>query len=180
MPASPSAVCSTVMLDDALADPLADQLKRAMRGVAATVTIVTTGSAAQEPCAMVVSSFTSVSLDPPTVLVCVNQQASIHTPLVRLRRFCINALQGDHEPLARACVVAKGTGRFAQGDWRTDDDGLPYLEDAQAVFFCETLEQLTIGSHTILVGLVTRLRTSTVPNPLLFVDGQYCNLNPDR
>jgi flavin reductase (DIM6/NTAB) family NADH-FMN oxidoreductase RutF len=173
MPASHSAGCPTVVLGE----PLADQLKRAMRGVAATVTIVTTGAQGEEPCAMLVSSFTSVSLDPPTVLVCVNQQASIHTPLVRLRRFCINALQGEHEPLARACATAKGTGRFAQGNWRTDDDGLPYLEDAQTAFFCETLEQLKIGSHTILVGLVTRLHTSAALNPLLFVDGQYCNLN---
>ncbi|KVO04684.1 flavin reductase family protein [Burkholderia ubonensis] len=155
---------------------IAQQLKRAMRGVAAPVTIVTTGGdgPAGAPCAITASSFTSVSLDPPTVLVCINRQASIHTSITDRRRFCVNALQSCHAPLALACSLSGSDARFAHGAWRIDAaTGLPYLENAQTSFFCDTLEQFEVGSHSILVGEVTRLAMSDDINPLMYVNGAF-------
>ncbi|KWH29031.1 flavin reductase family protein [Burkholderia stagnalis] len=157
---------------------LAQQLKRAMRGVAAPVTIVTTGGGpAGVPCAMTASSFTSVSLDPPTVLVCINRQASIHASITGRRRFCVNALQSCHAPLALACSVSGSDARFAHGAWRIDAaTGLPYLENAQTSFFCDTLEQFEVGSHSILVGEVTRVAMSDDINPLMYVNGAFAGV----
>ncbi|AIO70077.1 flavin reductase family protein [Burkholderia oklahomensis] len=155
---------------------IAQQLKQAMRGVAATVTIVTTGGdgPAGAPCAMTASSFTSMSLDPPTVLVCINKRASIHASITDRRRFCVNALQSCHAPLALACSVSGSDTRFAHGAWRIDAaTGLPYLENAQTSFFCDTLEQFEVGSHSILVGKVTRLAMSDDINPLMYVNGTF-------
>ncbi|KVN92339.1 flavin reductase [Burkholderia ubonensis] len=155
---------------------IAQQLKRAMRGVAAPVTIVTTGGdgPAGAPCAITASSFTSVSLDPPTVLVCINRQASIHASITDRRRFCVNALQSCQAPLALACSLSGSDARFAHGAWRIDAaTGLPYLENAQTSFFCDTLEQFEIGSHSILVGEVTRLAMSDDINPLMYVNGAF-------
>ncbi|KVK74723.1 flavin reductase [Burkholderia ubonensis] len=155
---------------------IAQQLKRAMRGVAAPVTIVTTGGdgPAGAPCAITASSFTSVSLDPPTVLVCINRQASIHASITDRRRFCVNALQSCHAPLALACSLSGSDARFAHGAWRIDAaTGLPYLENAQTSFFCDTLEQFEVGSHSILVGEVTRLAMSDDINPLMYVNGAF-------
>ncbi|KWB41922.1 flavin reductase family protein [Burkholderia ubonensis] len=155
---------------------IAQQLKRAMRGVAAPVTIVTTGGdgPACAPCAITASSFTSVSLDPPTVLVCINRQASIHASITDRRRFCVNALQSCHAPLALACSLSGSDARFAHGAWRIDAaTGLPYLENAQTSFFCDTLEQFEVGSHSILVGEVTRLAMSDDINPLMYVNGAF-------
>ncbi|KVM76022.1 flavin reductase [Burkholderia ubonensis] len=155
---------------------IAQQLKRAMRGVAAPVTIVTTGGdgPAGAPCAITASSFTSVSLDPPTVLVCINRQASIHASITDSRRFCVNALQSCHAPLALACSLSGSDARFAHGAWRIDAaTGLPYLENAQTSFFCDTLEQFEVGSHSILVGEVTRLAMLDDINPLMYVNGAF-------
>src|SRR5690606_30846961 len=78
----------------AAADTFAPEmlLQQAMRGVASTVVLVTAGSADGERYAMTANSFTSVSFEPPTVLVCINRQASVHEPIRRLGRFCINIL----------------------------------------------------------------------------------------
>ncbi|KWI13099.1 flavin reductase family protein [Burkholderia ubonensis] len=155
---------------------IAQQLKRAMRGVAAPVTIVTTGGdgPAGAPCAITASSFTSVSLDPPTVLVCINRQASIYASITDRRRFCVNALQSCHAPLALACSLSGSDARFAHDAWRIDAaTGLPYLENAQTSFFCDTLEQFEVGSHSILVGEVTRLAMSDDINPLMYVNGAF-------
>lgn len=128
---------------------------------------------------MTASSFTSVSLDPPTVLVCINRQASIHASITGRRRFCVNALQSCHAPLALAlaCSVSGSDARFAHGAWRIDAaTGLPYLENAQTSFFCDTLEQFEVGSHSILVGEVTRLAMSDDINPLMYVNGAFAGV----
>ncbi|AOJ40506.1 flavin reductase [Burkholderia sp. AU33423] len=164
---------------------IAQQLKQAMRGVAATVTIVTTGGdgVAAAPCALTASSFTSVALDPPTVLVCINRRASIHASITGRRRFCVNALRSCHVPLALACSTTGSDTRFAHDAWRTDAaTGLPYLENAQTSFFCDTLEQVEVGSHSILVGRVTRVAMSDDVNPLMYVNGAFAavrSLPPD-
>ncbi|RBL65424.1 flavin reductase, partial [Pseudomonas sp. MWU13-2625] len=60
--------------------------------------------------------------------------------------------------------------------------GLPYLENAQTSFFCDTLEQVEVGSHSILVGRVTRVAMSDDVNPLMYVNGAFAavrSLSPD-
>ena len=73
--------------------------------------------------------------------------------------------------------------RFAHDAWRTDAaTGLPYLENAQTSFFCDTLEQVEVGSHSILVGRVTRVAMSDDVNPLMYVNGAFAavrSLPPD-
>ena len=163
---------------------IAQQLKQAMRGVAATVTIVTTGGdgAAATPCALTASSFTSVALDPPTVLVCINRRASIHASITGRRRFCVNALRSCHVPLALACSDetrhALRARRMAHR--RGDRPALP-RERADVVL----LRHARTGRGGFafdLVGRVTRVAMSDDVNPLMYVNGAFAavrSLPPD-
>ena len=162
---------------------IAQQLKQAMRGVAATVTIVTTGGdGAAATRALTASSFTSVALDPPTVLVCINRRASIHASITGRRRFCVNALRSCHVPLALACSTTGLTRASRTTHGAPTRRPACYLENAQTSFFCDTLEQVEVGSHSILVGRVTRVAMSDDVNPLMYVNGAFAavrSLPPD-
>jgi flavin reductase (DIM6/NTAB) family NADH-FMN oxidoreductase RutF len=148
----------------------------ALRTVASTVTIVTTGALDAHPHAMTATSFTSVSVEPATLLVCVNRNARMHAALQAQPFFCVNALRPHHQPLAVACSTPGSTARFAPGVWERGVDGLPYLPDAQAVFFCRKIDQIEIGSHSILLGEVTALQPHAQTDPLLYADRQFFSL----
>jgi hypothetical protein len=113
---------------------IAAQLRQAMRGVASTVTLITSSAPDGPGHVMIASSFTSVSLEPPTVLVCIGQQTRIHGPLLATRQFCINVLCAEQDSLAMHCRSATGADRFDHESWRFDEtNGLPYLQGAQAL-----------------------------------------------
>ncbi|GGC18282.1 FMN reductase [Oxalicibacterium flavum] len=148
-------------------------LKQAMRGVASTVVIVTTGDVHGERHAMTANSFTSVSLQPPTVLVCINLQASLYEPVRRLDRFCINILGQEHEDVARMCS-GRAADRFVHPEWRFNGTGLPYLAKAQAVLFCETSGHHLTQTHAVVLGEVSGgLQQAAAPAPLLYLDGRF-------
>jgi len=153
---------------------IATQFRQAMRGVASSVTLVSTSTAAGSRHTMLASSFTSVSMQPPTVLVCIHRQTSIHAPLLAAGHFCINVLRPEHAPLAAACAATQGDERFAHPAWRFDGvDGLPYIAGAQAVLFCQLLEQRTVGTHSVLIGHVAQVRSAPDANPLIYLNAAY-------
>lgn len=159
---------------------LGDALRQVMRGVAATVTLVTTEQAG-DWYGMTATSFTSLSLDPPSVLVAVNRDASLHDPLLRRGAFAVNVLREG--PAAAALSRRFGDGavpseeRFRHGRWRAHPCGLPILEDAQAWLICHTLERLEVGTHTLVVGRVEDVSPLAASiAPLVYVDGAYRRL----
>jgi len=158
--------------------PTANQLRQAMRGVAATVTLLTTITPEGDKHAMLASSFTSVTLEPPTALVCIGRQTGIHTPLLAAQRFCINVLHAEQQALTQAWKQHSGAERFAHGAWGQDDaDGLPYLTDAQAVLFCAVGQQYEVGTHTLVIAPVLRVLSRPDIAPLVYLDGQYGRVN---
>lgn len=157
------------------ADPaLADGLRRAMRGVAATVTIVTTAHEGAR-FGMTASSFISVSLDPPSVLVAVNREASMHGPLLVSGRFAVNVLATGSAPLARlfADSALDAAERFREGHWREGPDGLPLLEEAQTRLVCRLTHAIEVGTHTLAVGLVEAVEAGVEKPPLLYAAGEF-------
>jgi len=156
--------------------PTAHQLRLAMRGVAATVTLLTTVTPEGGKQAMLASSFTSVTLEPPTVLVCIGRQTGIHASLLAAQRFCINVLHTDQRTLTQAWKQYSGAERFAHGDWG-EGDGLPYLTDAQSVLFCTVGQQYEVGTHTVVIASVLRVLLRPEIAPLVYLDGQYGRVN---
>lgn len=153
---------------------LVAEFKRAMRRLASTVTIISTADKSGGRHGMTATAVSSVSMDPPSLLVCINHSASIHSPLTTGKHFCVNVLSTDHEELVSAFSgKLTGSDRFNVGRWY--DDALtdsPYLENAQCNLFCEVDSIVSAGTHSIVIGKVVAVRVAEGIAPLVYTDGK--------
>ncbi len=118
------------------ANDVAVQMRAGLRRLAKAVVVITSQHESQRY-AMAATAVSEVSMDPPSLLICVNSNASIHTPLSAGAGFCINILHSSQEAISAVCSgQERGEMRFQQGAWAQSKSGLPYLEDAQASFMC--------------------------------------------
>lgn len=153
---------------------LADNMRQAMRRLAASVVIVTACDVGTRH-AMAATASTSVSMEPPSMLVCVNRSASIYPVLEKQEYFGITLLGHHHHEISLACSSKdKREQRFAIGDWRTDPQtGTPYLGDAPASLICARAELHPYGSHGIFIGRVKSIHLHVPATPLVYIDGRY-------
>lgn len=148
-----------------------------MRRMAATVTIISTENGG-ERFGMTATAVNSVSMDPASLLICVNHSASIHDPLCERGTFCVNVLSVAHQAHCSAFSgKEKGEDRFRYGSW-FDRYGTPYLGDAQANIFCNVDAKIPYGTHTVFIGRVTECFLRSASEPLIFVDGKFCLAEP--
>ena len=151
-------------------------LKDAMRRVAATVGVVSARFGDQDM-AMTATSFCSLSLEPPALLVCVNRQAAMHEVLAVGSRFCMNVLEETQDKVSAACGGQRQRSeRFEGGDWEACGQGAPYVRGAQANVFCEVVQRIDYGTHTIIIGQVADVRVSQGRSPLVYFDGGYVSV----
>lgn len=159
--------------------PAAEALRLAMRRVASSVAIVTTRRDGVDH-GMTVTAHTSVSLDPPTVLVVINTSASLHDPLTHGDGFCLNILDASQQDIAKAFALrGAGHNRFATGNWILPEiNGAPApalaLQGAQAWVQCSVDSILTAGTHSIITGRVNAASSAGDGAPLLYLDGVFC------
>src|ERR1700761_6011491 len=152
--------------------------RQAMRRFPAAVTVVT-ARGAEGDCGMTATAVTSLSMDPPSLLVCVNRNAGFHRTIEDSGHFCINVLREGQHQISSNFGGAKATNaeRFAEGDWReSEQNGLLYLADAQAAIFCRKTATFMHTTHTIVVGEATGLILHDTVAPLLYIDGRYATL----
>ena len=148
--------------------------------LATGVTVVTTWDAEGQPAGLTASSVTSVSLDPPLVLVCVAHTAQSYQALHAHGRFAINILHLEHEHLARRFATSTGGAEKFEGTgYRPGALGLPILEDALAEIECTTEHVYPAGDHTIFVGRVEAAdcRGDAGREPLLYYRGKFHRLH---
>ena len=164
----------TVMADrEAGHADLHGDFRQAMRRLASAVAVVATAHG-DDWVGMAATSVTSLSMEPPSLLICVNRSASIHTALSQGAAFSINILHESHRAISAAFGgSAKGAERFAVGDWRASSEGVPHLYDALASIACVVDMSVDYGTHTIVVGKVRQTHLSTHEHPLIYVNGQY-------
>lgn len=154
--------------------PVGELFRAAMRRIASTVTIVTTSGEHQRH-GMTMTAVSSLSMDPPSLLICVNQSTYLHDILHSARRFCVNVLCHEHVPVSNAFSgKASSHERFQVGNWSRTSDGVDYLQDAQANIFCTKVAALPFGTHTIFIGTVTEVLLNEDAQPLLFRNAAYC------
>ncbi|MBK6491102.1 MAG: flavin reductase family protein [Sphingomonadales bacterium] len=152
---------------------LADHFRRAMRRLSAGVAVVCCADA-QGPVGLTATSVTSLSMDPPSLLVCINRSASLRTSLAINMPFSINLLGRQHADISNAFGgAARGEDRFRFGDWETGISGVPILKDAIARIECVVDLEVEYGSHTIFVGRITRCISAITGDPLIYADGRY-------
>lgn len=150
----------------------------AMGQFATGVTIVTVGSV-QDPWAMTVNAFSSVSLDPPMLLVCIGKSARSHGLLADVATFGVSILDESQRAVSDACARSDRSEGLAGVSFRGARRGTPVLDDALAQIECEIVHRYDGGDHTILVGQVIDVTINRTPEagPLLFFQGRYRALN---
>ncbi|MCF8474641.1 MAG: flavin reductase family protein [Emcibacter sp.] len=154
-------------------DNLQEQMKQAMRRLGASVTVVTSHDG-EERYAMTATAVTSLSLDPPSLLICVNQETGLHRALTLGHGYCVNILYSDQKNISENCAwKEKGENRFKSGDWQTDENNIPYLANAQASIFCDLDDSHSYGSHSIFIGKVKKVIVREDISPLMFLAGDY-------
>ncbi|MEN9378481.1 MAG: hypothetical protein RJB15_159 [Pseudomonadota bacterium] len=155
-----------------------DEFKLAMRRFASAISIITSVDENGTRYGMAATSVTSLTVDPPSVLTCINRTASIHAHLTPGIYTCINLLTNEHKELVSAFSGAlKGEERFQIGKWENNDKGLPYLTDAQAYMICKVKNIIPQGSHSIIINDVISSKSLVEVNPLIYADGKIFSIS---
>lgn len=158
-----------------------DDFRRVMSQFASGVTIITAWDADQRPTGLTASSFTSVSLHPPLILVCVSQKAQSYPAIKAAGRFAVNILSRGQEAVSRRFATTTSTRdeKFAGLDYRPGPLGLPILTDALAELECTVVHAYPGGDHTIFVAQVDAAdsRGDAGKEPLLYFRGTYSRLH---
>ena len=146
--------------------------KQALRRLASSVSVITCRQGERD-FAMTATAVSALSMEPPSMLVCVNRSATFHAALSRVDAFAINVLSRAHVDISRLCSgEAKGDSRFGVGTW-DGRAGVPVLADAQAAIICRKDTELEYGSHTVFMGPILSISMNGEVDPLIYVDGQY-------
>lgn len=147
-------------------------LREVMGAYPTGVTIVAAAEEDGSPFGLTVNSFTSVSLDPPLILVCVGHSTTSHDRLVAGSHFSVNVLSAGQGDVAVRFACEPSHGRFDMVEWAPGPDGAPLLSAAAATLECVVHQVLTGGDHSIIIGRVERADVSDRP-ALLFHRGRF-------
>ena len=142
------------------------------------VTVVTTVDRDGRPRGMTMNSFTSVSLDPPLLLVCVDKGAASYDAFVESRGIAIHILGADQQPLART-FASKSPDKFADLAVTPGRGGAPVIQDVHAWLDCETHEVVDAGDHAIIIGRVRAFEAREM-GPLGFYQGKFNSFSADE
>ncbi len=133
---------------------------------------VITAEGIEAPLGITVNSFSSVSLDPPLVLWCLDKKSDRFDTFTRARHYVINILGTQHSEISSR-LARQGQHRLDGIDMVSTSVGLPALADAIAVFECESHAVHNAGDHVILLGRVVNFFRQEAGAPLVFFRGKY-------
>ncbi len=138
------------------------------------IAVVTSQDATGAPAGMTVNSFTSVSLAPPLVLVAIDRAASMHAALVQAERWTVNILDAQQEALSRRFASGM-TDRFEGIGWHPGPSGEILLDGTIAHLWCEPVEIVPAGDHSLFLGRVVGGAAAEHGRPLLYYRGGYAD-----
>lgn len=148
--------------------------RAALGRFASGITVITACDHDGRDVGMTVSAFSSLSLTPPLILVCIDHAASVGPVLERCETFAVNILGGDQEAVSRR-FSAKDVDRFAGTAVRRGVHGVALIEGALAHLECRVQSRYREGDHTILIGAVEEAAVRD-GEPLLYFRGGYRRL----
>jgi len=159
----------------------AKDFRMALGSFATGVTVVTTMGEDGHGYGMTVNAFSSVSLDPPLVLVCAISGNAGSEQIERNRCFAVNILAVDQEPLSGYFASRdrpRGRDAFRDVDHTQGPTGAPLIEGVVAHLDCRLAQSYTVGDHEVFIGEVLDLHIDPEAEPLLFHGGSYRLLQP--
>jgi flavin reductase (DIM6/NTAB) family NADH-FMN oxidoreductase RutF len=153
-----------------------DDFKKALRLWASGVAVVTTSSEKFGVQGMTVTAFTSVSVDPPQVLVCINDSADTGVGIHESKFFAVNILKSNQQHLSNHFSGGSSQQqRFENTDWKAGITGAPILNDSLMSLDCKVFEKVRAGTHWIIIGEVQEC-VCRPGEPLLYYNGGYRQL----
>lgn len=163
-------------------DVASEDFRGAMRHLAAGVSVITVGRG-KDIAGMTVTSVSSLSVDPPSLVVSINRASSSWPLLKRHGLFGVNILTADQLDVAERFTGKgglKGAERFAGAAWTTGASGVPLLIGALAAITCEAEDIIERHSHAIVIGRVLDLRVSSRTAALAYWQGQYVAIDQNE
>ncbi|MBS1798113.1 MAG: flavin reductase family protein [Acidobacteria bacterium] len=154
-----------------------DEFRSALSRFPSGVTVVTTRDAGGRLHGMTVSSFASVSLEPPMILVCIEKTTGSHDALTESEFFVVNILAEEQAALSNRFASTIST-KFDALDYHSGLGDVPVLTDALATLECRLAHAYDGGDHTIFVGIVERTRVGD-EKPLVYWHGKYRRLEEE-
>lgn len=154
-----------------------DEFRKGMRRLAASVNVISTDLDG-ELHGLLATAVCSVSDTPPTLLVCINKNATACTPIATSKRFCVSVLSEDQLDLAQKFLTKKSNERISLCKWQRLSTGAPAIESALVNFDCEVAQTIDSGTHTIYFGRIVAATFADEGAPLLYFDGKYAGTAP--
>lgn len=167
--------------NEARMQEIAAGLKAAMRRMPGAVALVTTRDPQSGQAAgLAASAVIPVSMEPPSMLVAINHNASAHASIERARRFCVNLLGTTQTALVGLFSNSDLRDQRFQSDEWDYLDGMPYLPEACASVFCDVKTTLLFGTHELFIGEAYDVRPGTceTTEPLGWIEGAFARLGP--
>jgi flavin reductase (DIM6/NTAB) family NADH-FMN oxidoreductase RutF len=156
--------------------------RSAMRQLTGGVSVITAGRG-RDISGMTVTSVSSLSVDPPALIVSINREASSWPLVKRYGFFGVNILASDQIDIAERFTGKgglKGADRFAGARWMTRASGVPLLSDALAAIDCEVEDIVERHSHAIVIGRVLDVAVSARTAALAYWQGRYVAIDQDE
>ena len=160
----------------------ASDFRNAMRQLTGGVSVITAGKGRDISC-MTVTSVSSLSVDPPALIVSINREASSWPLVKRYGFFGVNILTSDQIDIAERFTGKgglKGADRFAGARWTTRASGVPLLVGALAAIDCEVEDTVERHSHAIVIGRVLDVAVSARTAALAYWQGRYVAIDQDE
>lgn len=155
-----------------------DGFRGTMRRFPATVSIITAADAIRDH-GMTVTALTSVSMEPPSLMICLNNRSLLHEMLLEQPNFAVNVLDCGQATLSDAFSGAVAPeDRFAGDGWTRDAAGMLVLDSAHANVVCRRTASVPFGTHTLFIGEVMRAAVREETTPLLYSEASYCKVQP--
>lgn len=146
-------------------------LRSALGGFVTGITVVTTKVDGGQTRGFTANSFTSVSLEPPLILICIGRHASSFDTFSDCSSFAVNVLGEDQEQVS-GIFASKAPDKFDQVSWREGVTGSPLIKDSLSWFDCDVEQRISAGDHMILIGRVKDFDTQD-KQPLGYFKGKY-------
>ncbi|MCA6123145.1 flavin reductase family protein [Bradyrhizobium sp. WSM 1704] len=159
-----------------------DEFRGAMRHLTGGVSVITAGRG-RDISGMTVTSVSSLSVDPPSLIVSINRAASSWPLIARHGVFGVNILTADQLDIAERFTGKgglKGAERFAGAEWTTRASGVPLLAGALAALDCEVEETIERHSHAIVIGRVLDVVSSNRTAALAYWHGEYVAIDREE
>jgi len=160
-----------------------ETFRKVMGHFATGVTVVTVLDG-NRPSGITVNALSSVSLDPPLVMIAIDRRRRIHPHVVAAGRYAVNILGEGQQPLAdcfAGAAVEPGLDAFCGAAWHPGESGLPLIDGSIATLECTIAQRIPVGDHDLFIGRVDTLRTEDEHvAPLLFYRRRYLQVDRAR